>query len=373
MRSIPVASAIPARSSPPASRASRRGPWRTAPTPSRLRAWRSASSAGRIVPLLDKLRAIVGPAHVLAGIELSPYVIEGRTPEAAVRPGSVDEVAAVIAQAASAGVPVVPWGGGSAVGVGVPPARAGLVLLLTRLSALVEHEPGDLTATAQAGVTVAALQAALRARGQWLASDLIPNAVDLMDAPAGAALGLPPAPATLAVGFDGLGEQVDWQVAALASVVAPCGGAKPAPLPPALWERLAAAARDAFDAPAAMMTLSVLPGVVADTMEQGAEAARQRGLASAWCAHAGVGHVTATLRAEGERQDAAPIAAVLEDWRAAAHAGGGHASVTWAPLPVKSALPVWDDAGAAGRLMQRIKAQLDPNNVLNPGRFVGGI
>jgi len=156
-------------------------------------------------------------------------------------------------------------------------------------------------------------------------------------------------------------------------VVAPCGGAKPAPLPPALWERLAAAARDAFDAPAAMMTLSVLPGVVADTMEQGAEAARQRGLASAWCAHAGVGHVTATLRAEGERQDAAPIAAVLEDWRAAAHAGGGHASVTWAPLPVKSALPVWDDAGAAGRLMQRIKAQLDPNNVLNPGRFVGGI
>src|SRR5439155_18113 len=67
--------------------------------------------------------------------------------------------------------PVVPWGGGSAVGVGVPPARAGLVLLLTRLSALVEHEPGDLTATAQAGVTVAALQAALRARGQWLSLD----------------------------------------------------------------------------------------------------------------------------------------------------------------------------------------------------------
>jgi len=47
--------------------------------------------------------------------------------------------------------------------------------------------------------------------------------------------------------------------------------------------------------------------------------------------------------------------------------------VTWAPLPVKSALRVWDDAGAAGRLMQRIKAQLDPSNVLNPGRFVGGI
>jgi glycolate oxidase FAD binding subunit len=437
------------------------------------------------VPLLDKLRAIVGPAHVLAGVELSPFVIEGRTPEAAVLPGSVDEVAAVIVQAAEAGVPVVPWGGGSAIGVGVPAARAGLVLLLTRLNALVEHEPGDLTATAQAGITLAALQAALRARGQWLsldppdvaratlggvlaanasgprrhlygtardvligvtvvtadgavvrggskvvknvagydlpklfvgsfgtlgviveatvklrpvpdeerlvatrferltdagaavrallASDLIPNAVDLLDATSTAALGLPPAVAMLAVGFDGLGDQVDWQVAELASLVAPCGGAKPVALPPPTWERLASAARDAFEAPAAMMTLSVLPAVVVDMMEQGAEAARQRGLASAWCAHAGVGHLTATLRAEGARQDPASVAAVLEAWRAAAHAGGGHASVTWAPLPVKSALRVWDDAGAAGRLMQRIKAQLDPSNVLNPGRFVGGI
>jgi glycolate oxidase FAD binding subunit len=437
------------------------------------------------VPLLDKLRAIVGPAHVLTGVALSPYVIEGRTPDAAVLPGSVEEVAAVVAQAAEAGVPVVPWGGGSAIGVGVPPARAGLVLVLTRLAALVEHEPGDLTATAQAGIPFAALQAALRARGQWLSldppdaaratlggvlaanasgprrhlygtardlligvtvvtadgtvvrgggkvvknvagydlpklfigsfgtlgviveatvklrplpdderlvavrferlqdagaalrallgSELIPNAVDLLDAPSGAALGLPPAAATLAVGFDGLGEQVDWQIAELASVVVPCGGAKPAPLPPQTWERLASAARDAFEAPAAVMTLSVLPGVVADTMEHGAEAARKRGLASAWCAHAGVGHVTATLQAERPRSDPSPVAAVLEGWRAAARAGGGHASVTWAPLPVKSALPVWDDAGAAGRLMQRIKAQLDPNNVLNPGRFIGGI
>jgi glycolate oxidase FAD binding subunit len=437
------------------------------------------------VSLLDKLRAIVGPAHVLTGVELSPYVIEGRTPEAAVFPATVEEVAAIVAQSAEASVPVVPWGGGSAVGVGVPPARAGLVLVLKRLGALVEHEPGDLTVTAQAGITLATLQSALRSRGQWLSldppdsecatlggvlaanasgprrhlygtardlligvtvvtadgalvrgggkvvknvagydlpklfigsfgtlgviveaslklrplpdderlvavrferlaeagtalrallgSDLIPNAVDLLDAASAAALGLPPNPATLAIGFDGLGEQVDWQIAELAGVVVRCGGAKPALLAPQTWPRLASAARDAFDAPAALMTLSVLPGVVVDTVERGGEAARRRGLESAWCAHAGVGHVTAALRADGSRQDPAQIAAVLDEWRALAHAGGGHASVTWAPLPVKSALPVWDDAGPAGRIMQRIKAQLDPKNVLNPGRFVGGI
>jgi len=105
-------------------------------------------------------------------------------------------------------------------------------------------------------------------------------------------------------------------------------------------------------------------------MEQGASAARQRGLASAWAAHAGVGIVTGAIEAGRE---AATVAGALTEWRAIAGAGGGHATLTWAPLAVKSQVPVWGDAGAAGRIMQRIKAQLDPGNVLNPGRFVAGI
>src|SRR5262249_27139449 len=171
MRSTRGVCATPAKCSPRGSRVSRRGPWRIARTPSRRRAWRSGSSAGRVVSLLDKLRAIVGPAHVLTGVELSPYVIEGRTPEAAVLPGTVEEVAAVVAQSAEASVPVVPWGGGSAIGVGVPPARAGLALVLKRLGAVVEAEPGGLAVTAQAGITLAMLQDALRAGGQWLSLD----------------------------------------------------------------------------------------------------------------------------------------------------------------------------------------------------------
>src|SRR2546429_152116 len=199
MRSIPVASAIPARSSPRESRASRRGPWRTVPTPSRLRAWRSASSAGRIVPLLDKLRAIVGPAHVLAGIELSPYVIEGRTPEAAVRPGSVDEVAAVIAQAAEAGVPVVPWGRGSALGAVVHGGGKvvknvagydlpklfigsyGTLGVIVEATVKLRPVPDEERLVAVRFERLEDAGAAVRA---LLASDLIPNAVDLMDAPA---------------------------------------------------------------------------------------------------------------------------------------------------------------------------------------------
>src|SRR5204863_7088961 len=75
-----------------------------------------------------------------------------------------------------------------------------------------------------------------------LSSDLIPNTVDLVDAASGVACGLSPAPATLVMGFDGLAEQVDWQIHELASVVAPCGGGKPTVEALVTWERLASAA-----------------------------------------------------------------------------------------------------------------------------------
>ena len=45
------------------------------------------------------------------------------------------------------------------------------MLGLRRLSRLLEHEPGDLTATVEAGMTVEAFQAALRGRGQWMSLD----------------------------------------------------------------------------------------------------------------------------------------------------------------------------------------------------------
>jgi glycolate oxidase FAD binding subunit len=120
---------------------------------------------------LDALRGIVGPAHLLTGVDCGPYVLDGRTPEAVVLPGTKEEVAAVLLAAAEADMPVTPWGGGTKMGIGAPPQRLGLVLALKRLNRLLEHEPGDLTATAEAGMTLDALQRALGSRGQWLSLD----------------------------------------------------------------------------------------------------------------------------------------------------------------------------------------------------------
>jgi glycolate oxidase FAD binding subunit len=121
--------------------------------------------------LVDKLRGIVGAQHLLTGIEIAPYLVEGRSPAAVVFPGSVEEVSAILVLASEEEIPVNPWGGGTKMGLGFPPKKLGLVLGLKRLHRLLEHEPGDLTVTLQAGMTLEALQSALGRQGQWLSLD----------------------------------------------------------------------------------------------------------------------------------------------------------------------------------------------------------
>ena len=438
---------------------------------------------------VDALRGIVGPAHVLTGADCGPYVLDGRAPEAVVLPGSKEEVAAVLLAAGEADLPVTPWGGGTKMGIGAPPQRLGLVLGLKRLNRLLEHEPGDLTATVQAGMTLGALQRELGTRGQWLSldpahadeatlggivssnaagprrhlygacrdlvigltvvtaagtlvkgggkvvknvagydlpklfvgafgtlgviveatvklrprpetdrmvvarfaslkeagaaaravmgSDLLPSALDLVDGETLRALELGgPDGAALLIGVDGIAEQVHWQCTEVERMLRLQGlvdaRVLDADARDAAWRARGGLGRGAFPETAAVMRWVVLPAQVADVMEQGMGVALRAGLPVALAAHAGVGVVEAVL-AGGEAADATKVSDVLIEWRTLVRAAGGQALVESAPLAIKERVPVWDDLGPALRIMQRIKSQLDPSGLLNPGRFAGGI
>jgi len=52
---------------------------------------------------------------------------------------------------------------------------------------------------------------------------------------------------------------------------------------------------------------------------------------------------------------------------------GGSMVVEFAPTTLKQKLDQWGSPQADFVLMRRIKDSLDPLNVLNPGRFLGGI
>ena len=85
-----------------------------------------------------------------------------------VEPTSVQEVADILRAAAADGVRVTPVGGVAPSGT---VAESGIVLSTRRLNGLEIYEPADLTVTAAAGTTLAALGAAVAEHDQWAPFD----------------------------------------------------------------------------------------------------------------------------------------------------------------------------------------------------------
>lgn len=121
---------------------------------------------------LCRLRAIVGDRHVLDDpVDTAPYCTDWRgrfhgEPLAVVRPGSTEEVAAVVRACATAGIAIVPQGGNTGLcGGATPLGRARhpggeLLISLTRLDRIRAIDTDNNTLIAEAGCTLAAVQAA---------------------------------------------------------------------------------------------------------------------------------------------------------------------------------------------------------------------
>jgi glycolate oxidase FAD binding subunit len=65
--------------------------------------------------------------------------------------------------------------------------------------------------------------------------------------------------------------------------------------------------------------------------------------------------------------------ACLADFRAQATSMGGSLIVTGGAALLPAGYDAWGDIGPALAIMRRIKERFDPNGILNPGRFVGGL
>jgi glycolate oxidase FAD binding subunit len=71
--------------------------------------------------------------------------------------------------------------------------------------------------------------------------------------------------------------------------------------------------------------------------------------------------------------EARRVGDVVARVRDALAALGGTCVVEHAPPGAKPGLDVWGEVGPAIEPMRRLKRELDPAGVLNPGRYVGGI
>lgn len=126
----------------------------------------------------ERLQAIVGSAHVVT----DPDVLDGRSVDytgryrgrasALVRPGSADEVAAVLRECRAAEVCVTVQGGRTSLVAGTVPEHEDVLLSTERLTEIGEVDATERRVRAGSGVTLAALQRAAAAAGLLFGVDL---------------------------------------------------------------------------------------------------------------------------------------------------------------------------------------------------------
>ncbi len=122
--------------------------------------------------LLIQLRQIVGAPNVLTEGNLTAFELDWRRRErgkslAVVRPGSTEEVAAVVKACVAAKVSMVPQGGNTGMVVGSTPDASGTQVLLSlqRMNRVRKLDAGNLTITVDAGCVLQNIQDACEKDG----------------------------------------------------------------------------------------------------------------------------------------------------------------------------------------------------------------
>jgi len=122
--------------------------------------------------LTARLESILGRHAVQQdAAALRAHTVDGMVPSVRVAPQDAAQISEVLKICTEDHAAVVPWGGGTSIGLGNRPSRVDVVLSLERFTGLIEHDDANLTATAQAGMRVAELQQILAGRHQFLAID----------------------------------------------------------------------------------------------------------------------------------------------------------------------------------------------------------
>lgn len=433
-----------------------------------------SASTQTLLAALSTLASDVRPAS-------NEDAVAGVLPLVVATPTTESQVGEILAYANRAGLAVLPRGGGTQLGYGFPPRAGDILLDLSRLDAVTEYAPHDLTVSAQAGITLSSLQAVLAESRQMLALDplLLAGATlggiistnasgprrlrfgGVRDQLIGVRVALPdgtiakgggkvvknvagydlPKLYTGALGTLGVILAATFRVYPLPNATMTVEVPAPSPAPlcelvqqilhspvvptamdvlsgaPAEAEARActlavrfesgvgAAARDQArtvgdwahkaglefrtlagadeaelwratppqpllppsQAPTLSLKASVLPSDVARWLDSLISQQARRGLRSVWRAHAGHGLIEAQIEGPAEALVEA-VANLRED----AVARQGSLVVTSAPNDLLVRLDPWGPVPALD-VMRALKQNFDPNGILNPGRYVGGL
>jgi glycolate oxidase FAD binding subunit len=233
----------------------------------------------------------------------------------------------------------------------------------------------------------ASVEAALHAAQRIVHSQFSPQALDLLDRAAGSLLeeplltAFPYTLAARAAGPEAVVERSGRELPALVrsenfTEVGRLNGEEEARIWGKFQELTPSFLR--AEADGVVIKASVLLTRMEDALAAASRVASENGLALATLARAGTGVVYCYLLTRPEEVAASPaskerFARAWESLLREIESLGGRAIVEWAPASVKEKVNLWGTLRDEFAVMQRLKAQFDPQGILNPGRFYGGI
>jgi FAD/FMN-containing dehydrogenase len=140
-----------------------------------------------------------------------------------------------------------------------------------------------------------------------------------------------------------------------------------------LWRRAADFGWDEAARPTVGVRASATPASVGRLWEafQHQETA-PAGRAALVC-HPAHGVVQACWYHGGAQLGVEAVRALIQSVREAVSSEGGNMVVETCPPSAKAGLDVWDDVGDQITVMRALKDQYDPERILSPGRYAGGI
>jgi glycolate oxidase FAD binding subunit len=117
--------------------------------------------------MISNIQEIVGKDYITDDPDkVKEFTIDGKVPQAVVYPGSEEEISQVVKLALKENWTVIPWGGGTKIGLGGIPRQVDIIISLSRFTSITDLDLGNLTITVQAGITLDEVQKTLASKGR---------------------------------------------------------------------------------------------------------------------------------------------------------------------------------------------------------------
>ena len=200
-----------------------------------------------------------------------------------------------------------------------------------------------------------------RASQTLLNSSLTPTAADLLSASVVKSLGLGEEMGSM-VRFQSIAESVGEQAAQMEAIAHQLGATVSLYSDAdetSLWDKLQKTIDPCSSESGISCKIGVIPNAAVTLLDE-------------INSHGGLGMIHASSglgKLYSESEDISQI----KKWRSLCETHRGFLTILEAPAELKQQLDPWGYTGNALAIMRKLKQQFDPDNILSPGRFVGGI